>query len=127
MRNTLDHPHSTDAAFRWSARILSIFSFAVLLLFVIGERPNLLHFTDRELLMFLFFPLGLYLGMALAWHWELAGGALTLACLAAFYLVNWVFSSHFPRGWALLVFALPGFLFFICGLVKHSRTNPVAA
>jgi len=86
---------------RWSARVLSILVVGVVLLFAYGEGLNLSHFTATELVLFLFFPIGVCLGMALAWRWEGLGGGVTVASLAAFYLVERVTSSTFPRGFAL--------------------------
>jgi hypothetical protein len=101
---------------RWSARVLSIFAVGAVLLFAFGEGLNLSHFTPRELVLFLFFPLGVCLGMILAWRWEGLGGAITVVSLAAFYLADRLMSSSFPRGIALAVLASPGFLFVLCRL-----------
>lgn len=98
---------------RWSARVLSIFAVGVVLLFAFGEGMNLSQFTAHELVLFLFFPLGVCLGMALAWRWEGLGGGLTVASLAGFYLVHRLLSSSFPTGFAFIVLAAPGFLFLL--------------
>ncbi len=110
-------------ALRWSARMLSIFSVGVVLLFVFGEGFNLAHFTVRELILSLFFPLGVCLGMILAWRWEGWGGGITVASLAAFYLAHRLMSPGFPRGLALVVLAAPGFLFLLCSLWSRSTTK----
>lgn len=99
---------------RWSARIWSVLALGILLLFAFGEGLNLAQFTARELVLFLFFPLGVFLGMALAWRWEGLGGGVTVASLAAFYLANRLYSSSFPRGLAFVALAAPGFLFVLC-------------
>ncbi len=103
-------------ALRWSARVLSVLAIGVLLLFAFGEGLKLSQFTTRELVLFAFFPLGVCLGMVVAWRWEGLGGGITVASLAAFYLVNRLSSSSFPRGFAFVAFAAPGFLFFLCWL-----------
>ena len=54
--------------------------------------------------------------MVLAWRWEGLGGGVTVASLAAFYLVERLTSSSFPRGYALVALASPGFLFLLCWL-----------
>jgi len=105
---------------RWSARVLSILSVGVVLLFAFGEGLNLSYFTARELVLFAFFPIGVCLGMALAWRWEGLGGGITVASLAAFYLVQRLTSSSFPRGFAFAVLAAPGFLFLLCWLWARS-------
>jgi len=110
-------------ALRWSARVLSILAVGVVLMFGIGEGFNLSHFTARELVLSIFFPIGICLGMALAWRWEGFGGGLTVASLAAFYLVHRLTSSSFPRGFALVALAAPGFLFLLCWLWARSTTK----
>ena len=101
---------------RWSARVLSILVLAAVCLFAIGEGRNRSHLTPRESALFLFFPFGVCLGMAVAWRWEALGGGITVASLAAFYLVHRLVSSHFPGGLAFVVMASPGFLFLLCWL-----------
>ncbi|MFZ0827804.1 MAG: hypothetical protein WAO02_10315 [Verrucomicrobiia bacterium] len=101
---------------RWSARILSILVVGILLVFAFGEGLNLSHFTARELLLFVCFPLGFCVGMVVAWWREGLGGGITVGSLAAFYLADRLLSSSYPRGWALVALAGPGFLFLLCGL-----------
>jgi hypothetical protein len=108
---------------RWSARTLSLFSIGIVLLFAIGEVLNLSRFTPRELVLFMFFPLGVCLGLALAWWREALGGGITVLSLAAFYLLNWHWSSRFPRGYAFIVLALPGFLFLLSALWANSTVR----
>jgi hypothetical protein len=95
----------------------------IVLLFAFGEGLNLLHFTARELILFVFFPLGVCLGMVVAWRWEGLGGGITVASLAAFYLVHRLSSSGFPRGFAFLAFAAPGLLFLLSWLWTRSTTK----
>jgi len=73
----------------------------ILLIFVgetLGEDAQLLlHMTFRELLMmFVFFTL--WLGLLMAWKWDLLGGLLTLCAVIAFYALNFLFTGIFPRG-----------------------------
>jgi hypothetical protein len=110
-------------ALRWSARVLSILAVAVILLFAFGERLNFSHFTAPGLVLFAFFPIGVSLGMGLAWRWEGWGGGITVASLAAFYLVDRLTSSSFPRGFAFFALAAPGFLFLLCWLWTRSITR----
>lgn len=113
-------------ALRWLARALSVLAVGVVLMFAFGEGLHLSHFTPRELVLFLFFPLGVCLGMVLAWRWEGWGGGVTVASLAAFYLVHRLSSSGFPRGLAFAAFALPGFLFLLCRLWSALKAKPHA-
>ena len=88
-------------------------------MFAFGEGLNLSHFTVRELLLFVFFPLGFCVGMVVAWWREGLGGGITVGSLAAFYLADRLVSSSYPRGWAFAALALPGFLFLLCRLRTH--------
>jgi hypothetical protein len=97
------------------------------LLFAIGEGLNLSHFTARDLVLFIFFPLGVCVGMVVAWRWERLGGGLTVASLAAFYLIHRLASSGFPRGFAFMVMAAPGFLFLLCWLWARHTAKPHAS
>jgi hypothetical protein len=112
-------------ALRWTARGLSILAVGVVLLFAFGEGLNLSRFTARELAVFAFFPFGVCLGMVVAWRWEGLGGGITVASVAAFYLVDYLFSSRFPQGLAFMVLASPGFLFLICSLrMRGKKVRP---
>ena len=102
---------------RWTARLLSLLSIGVLLFFVIGEGFNPLHLDPRELLLSVFFPIGVLLGMGLAWRWEALGGALTIVSFAAFYGVHWLGSGRFPSGVFFALFASPGLFFLLAALV----------
>jgi hypothetical protein len=100
---------------------LSIGVVGIVLLFAFGEGVHLSRFTERELAMFAFFPLGVCLGMIIAWRWEIIGGGLTVLSLAGFYFIDWLFSSSFPRGWWFLVIASPGVLFLLSGALAHKN------
>ena len=108
---------------RLSARVLSVLALGVVVLFATGEGLNLWQFSGRELVLFLFFPVGVCLGMGLAWRWEGLGGAITVGSLAAFYLVHRLTSSSFPRGFGIVALAAPGFLFLLCWLRRHLSTE----
>ncbi len=95
----------------WIARISSLLSCGLLLLFIIGEGFDPRRLQPREFMLFLCFPLGVVLGMVCAWRWAAVGGALTIAALLGFYVVHWAQVHSLPRGWALTVFAAPGFFF----------------
>jgi hypothetical protein len=105
---------------RWLARAFSILSVAILFVFAFGEGLHLWRFTPGELLLFVFFPLGFCVGMVVAWWREALGGGITVASLAAFYLLNRCLSGSFPRGFAFAALALPGLLFLVCGLWTRS-------
>ncbi len=106
-------------AIRWTARILSLLSLGTLLLFGIGEGFNPLHFNSRELLLSLCFPLGVSIGMIIAWWREGPGGIITVLSVALFYVLNFILARRFPGGPFFLLFSLPGFLFLISWLYRR--------
>jgi hypothetical protein len=111
---------------RWGARILSV---AILLFWgwfliahLFGEegrpsRPPV--WQDYVGLTALVVSL---VGLAIAWKWELAGGALTLAAVAVGAFINWQVLV-FP--YALIWFA--AVLFLACGWMSRARRNDPAA
>jgi len=104
---------------RWIARVSAGFAAALILLIFIGEGLTggfepLLHMSIRETLMMVAF-IALWLGLLLGWKWELYGGLLTACGVAAFYLVDYLFSGTLPGVLLPLIFALPSLLFLYCG------------
>ena len=95
------------------ARVASIASITLLLLLFQGEAFNPSAVTPREWAGLLFFPLGVMVGMIVAWWKEGLGAAITLGSLVAFYFVyGYVLRNHIG-GWAFVLFASPGFLFLL--------------
>ena len=109
-----------NTTLRWSARALSIFAIAILVMFALGQGLNFARFSGRDLFLFVFFPLGLCVGMVIAWWREGLGACIALGSLAAFYLADRLLSSSFPRGVAFVVLAVPGFLFLLSALRTRS-------
>jgi hypothetical protein len=111
MKTPLPEKRRARYRLRWTARLLSLAAFCVLLAFIFGEGFNPLRFETRELILSLFFPLGVGLGLLIAWRWEAIGGWLTLGSVAAFYLIHFLLSGSLPKGWVLVTFGAPGALF----------------
>lgn len=99
----------SQAVLRWIARAWGLASGLLLLAFAFGGREHV-RLTAGEAVGFLFFPVGVIVGFAVAWWRELAGGLITVASLALFYL--WLFArdGRWPAGPYFLLFAAPGFL-----------------
>jgi hypothetical membrane protein len=104
---------------RWTARLLSLASIGLLLMFMFGEGLNPTKLHARELILLCFFPIGVIVGMILAWRRESLGGMVAVASLAAFYAVHWAGAGRWPQGAAFLAFTCPAFLFL---LAAHLRT-----
>ncbi|MGD1993376.1 MAG: hypothetical protein PVI59_09295 [Anaerolineae bacterium] len=112
---------------RWIARVASGLAAGLVLLIFVGEGiaagfEPLLHLSVRETGMMVAFAVA-WLGLLLGWKWELAGGLLTVCGVAAFYLLDYLFSGTFPRGPFFLLLASPGLLFLYCGL-QARRARP---
>jgi len=68
MQSQTRQARSFVALIRWTARLLSILSIAGLGFFMIGEKVDLFRFRPFELLEFLFFPVGMIVGLLIAWR-----------------------------------------------------------
>jgi hypothetical protein len=113
---------------RWIARVTSGFAAALILFIFIGEGftggfEPLLHMTVRETLMMVAF-IALWLGLLLGWKWELYGGLLTACGVAAFYLVDYLFTGTLPGILLPLIFSSPGLLFLYCGFQTRAKPGP---
>jgi hypothetical protein len=105
----------------WTARVLSLAVVGFVLLFIIGEGGfNLITMRARESVMMFFF-LMTCVGLIVAWHSEAVGGVLAILSMTLFYVANWIFSGHFPRGWAFAAIVLPALLFLLCSLLHVGK------
>ena len=95
------------------ARLGALASVGFVLVFLFGGKEALP--VGSEWLKLTFFPIGVCIGLLLAFWRERLGGTLALACLAAFYAQSLIASGSLPRGpWFALV-AAPALLFLIAG------------
>ena len=103
---------------RWLARGLSLLAAGMVVLIFIGEGGfNPLALTGREaVLMALFWTA--WLGLLVAWRWELLGAAMTLGGMSLFYLAHYLDVARWPQGWAFAFLASPGVFFLYCGIRK---------
>jgi len=90
------------------------------------EGFNLAQFTFRDRVGLFFFPLGVCLGMILAWHWEGLGGGITVGSLLAFYTALRVMDGRFPRGPYFALVATPGILFLACWLLSRGSVESLS-
>jgi hypothetical protein len=99
----------------WSAATV-----VLILAFILGEgfHPS----GAKDLLGALLFPVGICVGMILVWRTESLGGSITVGSLLTFYVVRRATAGTYPKGWAWLAFAAPGFLFLLSSqLSRRSR------
>ena len=107
------------------ARVGSIASITLLVLLFMGEALHPAEISSNEWAGLLFFPIGVTIGMIVAWWKEGLGSAVTLLSLLAFYLVYGYLLRNHIGGWAFIAFASPGFLFllhWLCGTLVKSTT-----
>ena len=108
-------------AVHWTARAWALASIGIILLLSIHQMPS----TPRDWMGFFLYPAGIVAGMVVAWWREGLGGSITVASLAAFYVLHTVTEGSLPKGWAWLVLAAPGLLFLWSW--KRSRTASAIA
>ncbi|HXJ93110.1 MAG TPA: hypothetical protein VMT20_09535 [Terriglobia bacterium] len=104
------------------ARIWSALSLMVVGVFAVGEilggaGPG--GPTPSEWLGLALWPIGVVLGLIVAWHHEESGGALALASLVAFYAWDSVGAGRLPQGPFVFLVAAPALLFFVAGFLSH--------
>jgi hypothetical protein len=103
---------------RWAARIGSLASLTVIFLLAGGPsgRP-----TPTEAIGLLLFPVGVVVGIVVAWWWrEGVGGAISVLSLAAFYGWMTILDGTPPGGPYFVLLAAPGFLFLVSRLLNRS-------
>jgi hypothetical protein len=106
---------------RWTARGLSVVMVGILLLFLFGEGDlsEFSKLTLREWIGLLFYPLGVVVGMILAWFRPGVGGTVTVGSLLGFYLVQLLLWGDLPGGPFFVLFASPGFLFLLLAWLRR--------
>jgi len=104
------------------ARIWTVLSTLFVGVFAVGEilggaGPG--GPTPSEWLGLALWPIGVIIGLVVAWQHEEAGGFLALACLIAFYAWNLLASGRLPHGPFVFLVAAPAILFFVAGFLSH--------
>lgn len=106
---------------RWTARVWSLFVFAITLLIIFTPDP---HQTE-EVPLSDWFMLSLWgiavLGLVIAWRWEFIGGIITISIMI-FREVIWIFLKgdwlvNFLIVWAVVV--PPAVLFIVAGFLEQ--------
>jgi hypothetical protein len=101
---------------------------ALILIIFLGEAladglGPLSVLTLRERLMMAAFSIA-FLGLILGWIREALGGWLVVGGMAAFYLLDFLFSGSFPQGGTFLLIILPGFLYLFSAYGILNRKTP---
>ena len=117
----------TTLAFRWLARVTALLSVWTIMLFFLAGPFNPARVRPREWVGLAFFPVGVVIGLILAWWKEVLGASIALASLAAFYLIyGWLMGSN-VNGLAFAFFTSPALLFLIAWLLSRRNFSEVHA
>ena len=114
---------------RWVARGWSILSIGFVLFFLVGDL--VINFrvakvsspTAQEWVGLMLWPIGVVVGLVLAWFREKLGGFLALGSLVSFYIWNVLRSGHLPGGPFFFLVAAPGLLFLVAGLLSRQSAG----
>ena len=107
---------------RWIARIWSITSVGLILFIVFGYGFNPEIFPRAgEIVELIFFPIGIIMGMIMAWKWEGIGAIITIGSLLAFYIIELIRDGALPEGVFFVLLSAPGFFFLIYWLLLYKR------
>jgi hypothetical protein len=106
---------------RWLARVSSLLSTALLLLFVLGEPFQVSPITASQWIAFALFPVGLVIGFAVAWWREIPGAAISIASV---FVLCLIYVRDLNKSWAFFAFALPALLFLASGLFSRVQRRP---
>ena len=117
----------TELSFRWLARLMSLVTLGIVAMFLLAEPFKPSNVRPREWVGFICFPIGVMVGLIIAWWKEGVGAGISLGSLAAFYLVfGWLMGSNIHGPW-FLIFASPAFFFLIAWLLSRSNFSEVHA
>ena len=109
----------------WLARLGSIASVILLSMIFFNEdfRPS--EISRNEWIGLAFFPLGVVLGMVIAWWKEAVGSIVSVGSLMGFYLVwGYLLRNHISGYW-FVIFAFPAFLFLVHWLLNSVQERRV--
>ena len=95
------------------ARVGSIASITLLILLFMDDAVRPSEISANQWAGLVFFPIGVVIGMVIAWWKEGVGSVLTVASLIGFYMVYGYLLRNHIGGWWFIVFASPGFLFLL--------------
>ena len=106
----------------WFARAWSMLSLAFLLVMFIGEAtmPAAALPNFSEAVLMLFFPLGVAVGLVIAWKRECLGALISLESIGAFYMGIWFLHGNLPHGPYFLLIAAPGALFLADWMLRQN-------
>lgn len=127
--NTTSLSNLSANLLRWTARIIGTFVAVMLVVFMIGNHYNPFTMQLRDAIHTLFMPVGVVLGLALAWRWEKLGGLI-----ATLGMAGWSAMLLLPRGgfnprylWVPLLITLPGLLHLLAARLRDRTASAKTA
>jgi hypothetical protein len=108
------------ALIEFLARVGSVMSITLLVLLFQAEALHPSEIAPSEWVGLVFFPIGVIVGLAIAWWKEGLGISITVGSLLAFYFVYGYLLQYQIGGWAFVMFASPAFLFFFHWVLRHA-------
>ena len=115
----------TSAAFvtRWVARAWSVLNILIIFMFAIGEslRPLGPVPTYQEWIALALWPVGVAVGLLVAWLREVLGGLIALFCLATFYGWTFLHSGHVPHSPLFFLIPAPAVVFLLSALLSNRQ------
>ena len=103
-----------EDAVRTIARFWSVLSTILVLLFLFGEGLNPANFKLIEWIGFIFFPVGVLVGLIISWKKEIAGGIVTMASTI-------IFSFIMTFSWFIVALGFPALLFIFHGIITKNK------
>lgn len=118
--------HITMLGLRGVARVGSLLSIGLILLFFTGEPFHPTQIPLKQWIGLTLFPLGVVIGMIIAWWRPGLGAGVTLLSLLIFYGIYGLLFGNRLGGW-FIVFAAPAFLFLLYSSVSRSKFTEVTS
>ena len=110
---------------RWVARAWSILNVLLVFMFAIGAslRPTGTEANLQQWIGLALWPVGVAVGLLLAWLHEALGALLALSCLIAFYLWNLLRTGSVPRGPFFFLIAAPALVFLLAATLSRRKAS----
>ena len=122
-KNVVIQKNMTVIILRWIARIWSYIVVAFIVLFIGAHlfSSEGIGLKLDDAIAFAFFPIGLTLGLIIAWWKEGLGGIIATGSIIAFHLAMLYFGGNPDFVLLIELLAVPGPLFIICWLLSRKK------
>ncbi len=125
MESVNKKPRNLPSLIRRIARIWSILCFGFFVFMAVMEilfPHGGVGWRPRDIVLAAFMPVGVFLGMALAWRWEALGGTIITLSAIGFYLAMFILDGELPQAMVftmLIPLIIPGILFLISWALRR--------